>query len=85
MRHKGDVRGAIPGVASTALAQLTRLSQIASNPALVFRKYMALRESLKRWTESSPTFSRPLAQSDVWSNYVKSIEAILERLRGTVQ
>lgn len=69
--------------ASTALTQLTRLSQIASNPALLFPeltdtpgKFEAL-EGLV-----ADILSVPSRKVIIWSNYVRSIEALLERFRG---
>jgi SNF2 family DNA or RNA helicase len=67
--------------ASTALAKLTRLIQIASNPALVFSeiehvpgKFEALDGIV------ADILSTPTRKVIVWSNYVKSIEALLQRL-----
>lgn len=67
--------------APTALAQLTRLMQIASNPALLFPdadgtpgKFDALDGIV------ADILSVPSRKLIVWSNYVRSIEALLERL-----
>jgi SNF2 family DNA or RNA helicase len=67
--------------ASTALAQLTRLSQLASNPALLFpdleqvpAKFEAI-DGLVR-----DILSVPDRKVIIWSNYVRSIETLLERL-----
>lgn len=67
--------------ASTALAQLTRLSQLASNPALLLpaetgdpAKFEAL-ESLV-----SDVLSTPGRKVIIWSNYVKNIETLVSRL-----
>jgi len=69
--------------ASTALAQLTRLSQIASNPALVFPKVHGSPGKFEALDGIiADILSVPSRKVIVWSNYVKSIEAILERLRG---
>lgn len=69
--------------ASTALAQLTRLSQLASNPALLFPeltdspgKYEALE------TIVADILSVPSRKVIIWSNYVRSIEMLLERFVG---
>ena len=66
--------------ASTALSQLTRLSQLASNPSLIFpdldqvpAKFEALDGILL------DILSVPSRKVIVWSNYVRSIEALLER------
>ncbi len=66
--------------ASTVLAQLTRLSQLACNPALLFpetyqtpAKFEALDNIL------FDILSVPGRKVIVWSNYVRSIEALLER------
>jgi SNF2 family DNA or RNA helicase len=74
--------------ASTALAQLTRLIQIASNPLLIFPetegnvpgKFEALDGII------ADILSIPDRKAIVWSNYVKSIEALLKRFsnRGAV-
>ena len=67
--------------ASTALAKLTRLSQIASNPALILPeiqdvpgKFQALDGIV------ADILSTPSRKVIIWSNYVRSIEALLERL-----
>ena len=67
--------------ASTALAQLTRLIQIASNPSLIFPdvdgtpgKFEALDGIV------NDILSVPSRKVIIWSNYVKSIQAILARL-----
>ena len=67
--------------ASTALAQLTRLSQIASNPALLFPeasgtpgKFEALDGLV------ADMLSVPGRKVIIWSNYVKTIEALIGRL-----
>jgi SNF2 family DNA or RNA helicase len=68
--------------ASTALAQLTRLSQIASNPTLLFPeaggtpgKFEALDGLL------ADMLSVPGRKVIIWSNYVKTIEALVDRLK----
>ena len=67
--------------ASTALAQLTRLSQLASNPALLFpgldevpAKFEVLDGIL------ADVLSVPSRKVIIWSSYVRSIEALAERL-----
>jgi len=67
--------------ASTALVQLTRLIQIASNPALVLDgiegtpgKFDALDGIV------GDILSVPSRKIIIWSNYVKSVEALLSRL-----
>lgn len=64
--------------ASTALAQLTRLSQLASNPALLFpelEKQPAKFEVLKELL--SDILSTPGRKVLIWSNYIKTIESLL--------
>jgi SNF2 family DNA or RNA helicase len=69
--------------ASTALAQLTRLSQIASNPGLLFPelegtpgKFDALDGLL------SDILSVPSRKVIIWSNYVSTIRTLIERYSG---
>jgi SNF2 family DNA or RNA helicase len=69
--------------ASTALAKLTRLSQLASNPALLFPelegvpgKFEALDGLLV------DILSVPSRKVIIWSNYVRTIEFLLDRYRG---
>lgn len=67
--------------AATALAQLTRLSQIASNPALIFPDadgVPAKFELVDALIED--VLSVPGRKVIVWSNYVRSIQTLLERL-----
>jgi SNF2 family DNA or RNA helicase len=69
--------------ASTALAQLTRLSQLASNPTLLFPE---LADTPGKF-EAIDSFvadilSVPTRKVIVWSNYVRSIEMLLERLQS---
>lgn len=66
--------------ASTALAQLTRLSQLASNPALVFpetsqtpAKFDVLDGLL------TDVLSNPARKVIIWSTYVRNIEALVAR------
>jgi SNF2 family DNA or RNA helicase len=68
--------------ASTALAQLTRLIQLASNPTLLFPeladtpgKFDAIDALV------ADILSVPERKVIIWSNYVRSIEMLLERLR----
>jgi SNF2 family DNA or RNA helicase len=66
--------------ASTALAQLTRLSQLASNPALLFPEIddtpgkFDLLDGLM-----VDILSLPARKVIVWSNYVRNIETLLAR------
>jgi SNF2 family DNA or RNA helicase len=69
--------------AATALAQLTRLMQIASNPSLLFPevegtpgKFDALDGLV------ADILSVPSRKVIIWSNYVRSIEALLARMSG---
>lgn len=66
--------------ASTALARLTRLTQIASNPALLLpevqdtpAKFEALDDLI------SDIMAVPSRKVIIWSNYVATIEALLQR------
>jgi SNF2 family DNA or RNA helicase len=66
---------------TTALAQLTRLIQIASNPALLFPdvhgtpgKFEALDGLV------ADILSVPSRKVIIWSSYVRTIEALLERM-----
>lgn len=71
--------------ASTALAQLTRLIQIASNPALIIpelERTPAKFEALDGIVDD--ILSVPGRKVIVWSNYICTIEALLERLEGAV-
>ncbi|MCB8821917.1 DEAD/DEAH box helicase [Microvirga rosea] len=68
--------------ASTALAQLTRLSQIASNPGLLFPelestpgKFEALEGIV------ADILSVPSRKVIIWSNYVRTIDSLIERFR----
>ena len=69
--------------AATALAQLSRLVQLASNPSIVFpgleatpAKFDALEGLL------SDVLSVPSRKVIIWSAYVRSIETLLDRLQG---
>lgn len=69
--------------ASTALAQLTRLSQIASNPALVFPKISGSPGKFDILDGIvADILSVPSRKVIIWSNYVKSIEALLARFQN---
>lgn len=71
--------------ASTALAKLTRLVQLACNPSLIFpeldrspAKFDALDGII------TDILSVPGRKVIVWSNYIRSIETLLERIGGSV-
>lgn len=71
--------------AATALSKLTRLIQIASNPALIFpeldrrpAKFEALDGLI------ADILSVPGRKVIVWSNYIQTIETLLVRLPGAV-
>ncbi len=71
--------------ASTALAKLTRLVQLACNPALIFpelerapAKFEALDGII------ADILSVPNRKVILWSNYIRSIETLLERIDGSV-
>ena len=71
--------------ASTALAKLTRLIQIASNPALIFpeldrvpAKFEALDGLI------ADILSVPGRKVILWSNYIRTIEQLLLRFPGAV-
>jgi len=66
--------------ASTALVQLTRLSQLASNPALLFPKLEAVPGKFEALDGVvSDILSVPGRKVIIWSNYVRSIESLLKR------
>lgn len=66
--------------AATALAQLTRLSQIASNPALIFPEVGTAPAKFELIDNLLfDVLSVPGRKVIVWSNYVRSIEMLLER------
>jgi SNF2 family DNA or RNA helicase len=66
--------------ASTALAKLTRLSQLASNPSLIFPEQNGLPGKFEALDGLlSNILSVPGRKVIVWSNYVKTIEALLSR------
>lgn len=71
--------------APTALAKLTRLVQLASNPSLVFpelerspAKFEALDGII------ADILSVPGRKLILWSNYIRSIETLLERIPGSL-
>ncbi|MBX5206105.1 DEAD/DEAH box helicase [Rhizobium sp. NZLR1] len=71
--------------APTALAKLTRLIQLASNPCLVFpelerspAKFEALDGII------ADIMSVPNRKVILWSNYIRSIESLLARIQGSV-
>jgi SNF2 family DNA or RNA helicase len=69
--------------ASTALVKLTRLSQIASNPALLFPEIQNTPgkfETLDSVVED--IMAVPGRKVIIWSNFVSSIEALIERYKG---
>jgi SNF2 family DNA or RNA helicase len=71
--------------APTALAKLTRLIQLASNPALIFpelEQVPAKFDALEGIIED--ILSVPGRKVIIWSNYVKSIETLLQRIEGSV-
>jgi SNF2 family DNA or RNA helicase len=73
--------------ASTALAKLTRLIQIASNPALLFPE---TKETPGKFEALDGVIEEILAipgrKVIIWSNFVKTIESLIERYKahGTV-
>lgn len=71
--------------ASTALAKLIRLVQLASNPALIFpelERSPAKFEMLDGIIDD--ILSVPGRKVILWSNYVRTIEALLLRIPGSV-
>lgn len=67
--------------AATALAQLTRLSQIASNPALIFPEADGVPAKFDLIDNLlADVLSVPDRKVIIWSNYVRSIETLLDRL-----
>jgi len=71
--------------ASTALAKLTRLIQIACNPALIMPE---LNRSPAKFDALdgivSDILTVPGRKIILWSNYIRSIETLLERIEGSV-
>lgn len=71
--------------APTALTQLTRLIQIASNPSLIFPE---LERTPAKFEVLDGLIKDILSVSDrkiiLWSNYVRSIETLLKRHEGAV-
>lgn len=71
--------------ASTVLAKLTRLIQLACNPSLIFpeeQKTPAKFEALDGLLDD--ILSVPERKIILWSNYVRTIEALLERMPDSV-
>lgn len=71
--------------ATTALAKLTRLVQLACNPSLIFpdaKGSPAKFDSISGIIED--ILSVPNRKVILWSNYVRTIEALLHRLPGSV-
>jgi len=67
--------------ATTALAQLTRLIQLASNPALLFPELQSTPGKFEALDGIvADILSVPSRKIIVWSNYVRSIESLLARL-----
>lgn len=69
--------------ASTALAQLVRLSQIASNPSLLFPdcgKTPGKFEEMDHLV--SEILNEPNRKVIIWSSYVRTIEQLVERYRA---
>ncbi len=68
--------------ASTALAQLTRLIQLASNPSLIFPELTNVPGKFEALDGVvSDIVSVPSRKVIIWSSYVRSIEMLLERLK----
>lgn len=71
--------------ASTALAKLTRLIQIASNPALIFPELDRLPAKFEALDGLiADILSVPGRKVILWSNYIRTIEQLLQRFPGTV-
>lgn len=71
--------------APTVLAKLTRLVQLACNPALIFPDAAgtpAKFEAIDRLVSDILSVQR--RKVIIWSNYIRTIETLLERLPGTV-
>lgn len=71
--------------AATVLAKLTRLVQLASNPSLIFPELdtaPAKFEALDGLV--SDILSVPGRKLILWSNYIRTIESLLERIPGSV-
>lgn len=71
--------------APTALAKLTRLIQIASNPSLVFPE---LERSPAKFDALDGIIADIMSVPDrkviLWSNYIRSIESLMTRIQGSV-
>ncbi len=71
--------------ASTALAKLTRLIQIASNPSLIFPELDRLPAKFEALDGLiSDILSVPGRKVILWSNYIRTIEQLLHRFPGAV-
>ncbi len=71
--------------ASTALAKLTRLIQIASNPALIFPELDRLPAKFEALDGLiADILSVPGRKVILWSNYIRTIEQLLQRFPGAV-
>ena len=71
--------------APTALAKLTRLIQLACNPSLIFpdvERVPAKFEALDGLV--ADILSVPDRKVILWSNYIRSIETLLQRIEGAV-
>jgi SNF2 family DNA or RNA helicase len=71
--------------ASTALAKLTRLIQIASNPSLIFPELDRLPAKFEALDGLiSDILSVPGRKVILWSNYIRTIEQLVHRFPGAV-
>ncbi|WP_160763727.1 DEAD/DEAH box helicase [Kangsaoukella pontilimi] len=71
--------------ASTALSKLTRLIQIASNPRLIFPELKARPAKFDALAGlMTDILSVPERKVIVWSNYIRTIEELLDELPGAV-
>jgi SNF2 family DNA or RNA helicase len=68
--------------ASTALSQLTRLCQIASNPSTLFPENVGVPGKTSELDHLvSEILGEPGRKIIIWSSYIKTIEQLLERYR----
>lgn len=71
--------------APTVLAKLTRLIQLASNPSLIFPEIDATPAKFEAIDGLvADILSVPGRKLILWSNYIRTIESLLERIPGSV-
>jgi SNF2 family DNA or RNA helicase len=71
--------------APTALAKLTRLVQLACNPSLIFPELQHVPAKFEALDGIiADILSVPGRKVILWSNYIRSIETLLQRIEGSV-